>query len=179
MLSDEFNHESGWELTELPEHKVGASREEKCSFMGSCEVWAEVPVVGCWQCSGRRLAKRSLSKRSTWRGCVLRCHSPLEALRLLLSHVATNRDGRHGGRNVTVLDAKMARLHAFAESEVFVELPPERWKPGFCGSARASMARATQTPSGSAFLRLSLRQCLSSAGKPTHASSATGQGTSS
>ena len=58
---------------------------------------------------------------------------PLEALRLLLSHVATNRDGSHGGRNVTVLDAKMAHPHAFAESEVCVELPPERWKPGFSG----------------------------------------------
>ena len=58
---------------------------------------------------------------------------PLEAIRLLLSHVASGRTGKRGGRKVMVLDAKKAHLHAFAEREIYIELPPERRKPGVCG----------------------------------------------
>ena len=49
---------------------------------------------------------------------------PLEALRLLLSHVATGRKGKVRGRKVMILDAEKPHLHAFAEREVYVELPP-------------------------------------------------------
>ena len=37
---------------------------------------------------------------------------PLEAFRLLLSHAASGRDGKHGGMKVMLLDAKKAHLHA-------------------------------------------------------------------
>jgi len=58
---------------------------------------------------------------------------PLEALRLLVSHVATGRRGRRGGRKIMVLDAKKAHPPAFAEREIYIELPPERRRPGYCG----------------------------------------------
>ena len=32
-----------------------------------------------------------------------------------------------------ILDAKKAHLHAFAEREVYIELPPGRRRPGVCG----------------------------------------------
>ena len=71
---------------------------------------------------------------------------PLEALRLLLSHAATNRDDSEGGRKFMVLDAKKAHLHAFAEREVYIELPPERWKPGVCGRLSRSLYGMRDAP---------------------------------
>ena len=71
---------------------------------------------------------------------------PLEALRLLLSHVATGRKGKVGGRKVMVLDAKKAHLHAFAEREVYIELPPERRRPGVCGRLVRSLYGTRDAP---------------------------------
>ena len=68
---------------------------------------------------------------------------PLEALRLVLSHVATGTDGR----KIMILDAKKAHLHAYAEREMFVELPPERRRPGFCGRLVRSLYGTRDAPS--------------------------------
>ena len=50
---------------------------------------------------------------------------PLEALRLLLSGMATDRQIGANETKMMVLDAKKAHLHAAAERELFIELPPE------------------------------------------------------
>jgi len=46
-----------------------------------------------------------------------------------------------------LLDAKKARLHAFAEREIFIELPPERRRPGFCGRLVRSLYGTRDAPS--------------------------------
>ena len=58
---------------------------------------------------------------------------PLEALRLMISHAASNRSK---GYKILVMDARKAHLHAYAEREIFVELPPELRKPGVCARLR-------------------------------------------
>ena len=67
---------------------------------------------------------------------------PLEALRLVLSHVATGTDSR----NIMILDAKKAHLHAYAEREMFVALPPERRRPSFCGRLVRSLYGTRDAP---------------------------------
>ena len=46
-----------------------------------------------------------------------------------------------------LLDAKKAHLHAFAERELFIELPPERRRPGFCGKLVRSQHGTRDAPS--------------------------------
>lgn len=137
----------------LPTSLVTAAREEECTFMESWGVWEEVPVAVCWQRTGRRpigtrwvdvnkgdkshpdvRCRLVVQEVNTYKeDAFFASTPPLEALRLLLSHVATGRRGRHGGRKVMVLDAKKAHPHAFAEREIYMELPPERKRPGYCG----------------------------------------------
>eukprot|EP00969_Alexandrium_andersonii_P089832 3966730-Alexandrium_andersonii.AAC.1 len=55
---------------------------------------------------------------------------PLQALRLLLSDLATRRRGgaggrRRGTRTALLMDARKAHLHAHMEDDVYVALPPE------------------------------------------------------
>ena len=57
-----------------------------------------------------------------------------------------HRDNSHGGRKVMVLDAKKAHLHAFAEREDYIELPPERWKLGVCGRLIRSLYGMRDAP---------------------------------
>ena len=196
--SNGFSDENTGE--ELQEHLVRAAREEECSFMDSWEVWEEVPVAVCWQRTGRRpLGTRwvDVNKRdkhspnircrlvaqevNTYReDAFFAATPPLEALRLLLSHVATNSDGSHGGRKVMELDAKKAHLHAFAEREVYIELPPERWKPAVCGRLIRSLYGMRDAPAlWERFLAAQLEAVGFIRGKRTHACSATSQGTSS
>ena len=56
---------------------------------------------------------------------------PLEAMRLILSEAASQ-GGRGRELKVQLLDAKKAHLHAPAVRPIFVELPPERAREGFC-----------------------------------------------
>ena len=63
---------------------------------------------------------------------------PMEALRLLLSHVASGRSSRSGGRTILVVDARKAHLQASAERNLYVALPPEVRVPGL----RARLSRS-------------------------------------
>ena len=66
---------------------------------------------------------------------------PLEALRMLLSHAASGRTCGTGGRKVLVMDARKAHLHALAERNVYVALPPEVRVPGMCARLKAMPVR--------------------------------------
>jgi hypothetical protein len=68
---------------------------------------------------------------------------PLEALRLLVSHAASN---RAKNLKLMVMDARKAHLHAMAEREVFVDLPPERRRPGFCAKLRRCLYGTRDAP---------------------------------
>ena len=157
------------ELTgeQLPAHLVHGAREEECTFMENWGVWEEVPTAECWRRAGRRPTGRRwvdvnkgdsekpdvhvrcrlvAQEVNTYKDALYAATPPLEALRLLLSHVATGRKGKVGGRKVMVLDAKKARLHAFAEREVYIELPPERRRPGICGRLVRSLYGTRDAP---------------------------------
>ena len=64
---------------------------------------------------------------------------PLEALRFVLSEIAT---GKRQGKVVAVVDVRRAHFHAPARRRVFVELPPEDHQPGdehMCGLLQCSL----------------------------------------
>ena len=52
---------------------------------------------------------------------------PLEALKVVLSEIAT---GERGGKVVALVDVRRAYFYAPARRRVFVELPPEDYQPG-------------------------------------------------
>eukprot|EP00969_Alexandrium_andersonii_P006992 305217-Alexandrium_andersonii.AAC.1 len=60
---------------------------------------------------------------------------PTEAVRLLLSDLATRRrglvcGGRRGARKALLIDVRKAHLRAYVEDDVYVALPPEVAQPG-------------------------------------------------
>ena len=66
---------------------------------------------------------------------------PLEALRVVLSEIAT---GNRGGKVVALVDVRRAYSYAPARRRVFVELPPEDCQPGdehMCGLLQYSLLR--------------------------------------
>eukprot|EP00969_Alexandrium_andersonii_P172669 7633023-Alexandrium_andersonii.AAC.1 len=68
----------------------------------------------------------------------------LEALRLLLSDLATRRRDRvcgrrRGVRKALLIDVRKAHLHAYVEDDVYVALPPEVAQPGMCAKLCRSL----------------------------------------
>ena len=63
---------------------------------------------------------------------------PLGALLLLLSHAPSGRSPSTRGRKILVVDARKAHLHASAERNLHVALPPEVRVPGVCARVRRS-----------------------------------------
>ena len=64
---------------------------------------------------------------------------PLEALKVMLSEVAT---GKRGGKVVGLVDVRRAYFHAPSRRRVLVELPPEDYQPGdehMCGLLQCSL----------------------------------------
>jgi hypothetical protein len=137
---------------ELPADLTAEARAEELAFMKEWGVWDVVPVSECWKTTGKRplqskwvdvnkgdlkrpvvrsrfVAKEFADKRSDE---FFAATPPLEALRMLLSHVASGRRSGKGGRKVLVIDARKAHLHALAERLVYVDLPPEVKEPGKC-----------------------------------------------
>eukprot|EP00974_Lingulodinium_polyedra_P128589 11206700-Lingulodinium_polyedra.AAC.1 len=45
-----------------------------------------------------------------------------------------------------VFDARKAHLHTYAEREIFIELPPERRRPGVCGRLVRCLRGASDAP---------------------------------
>ena len=137
----------------LPSALVAAAREEEVAAMESDEwhVWGEVDIKEAWERTGKKPLKGrwvDVNKgghdnpdvRSRWVAKEVNTYRtdaffastpPLEAMRLILSAAATKRK-RGEEHKVMLLDAKKAHLHAPAARQVYVELPPERAKPGRC-----------------------------------------------
>ena len=119
---------------ELPPGLTRAARKEELDFMKDWQVWETVPTAACWQATGRAplqgkwvdvnkgdvanpvvrsryVAKEFANQRDDE---FFAATPPLEALRLLLSHAASGRQTGKGGRQVLVLDALKAHLHAMS-----------------------------------------------------------------
>ena len=71
---------------------------------------------------------------------------PLEALRMLVSHVATDRSLGKDAKKLMVIDARKAHLNAIPTREIFVELPPEIRKPGICGRLKRCLYGTRNAP---------------------------------
>ena len=71
---------------------------------------------------------------------------PLEAIRLLLSRAATGRTHGRGGRKILIIDARKAHLHALADRDIFVQLPPEVAQSGMCGHLRRCLYGTRDAP---------------------------------
>ena len=157
-------HEYWDELTgeHLPTGLVQASRAEELEFLREWEVWEEVPVEECHRVTGRKpLGGRWVDvNKGDARTPVVRCRyvakdfangksdeffaatPPLEALRLLLAHVA----GRNRAEKISVVDARKAHLHAHVDRPIFVELPPEVARPGFCARLKRCLYGTRDAP---------------------------------
>ena len=120
--------------------------------MNSWKVWDVVPVSECKRRTGKAPLKGrwvDVNKGDSSRP-IISCRwvakefntyksaeffaatPPLEALRMMISHAASGRSHGLGGRKLLVIDARKAHLHAMAEREVYVDLPPEQSVPGMC-----------------------------------------------
>ena len=136
----------------LPAALTDAARQEELSFMNSWKVWDVVPISECKQRTGKAPLKGRWVdvNKGDMRRPIVRCRwvakefntyksaeffaatPPLEALRMMISHAASGRTHGQGGRKLLVIDARKAHLHAMAEREVYVDLPPEQSVPGMC-----------------------------------------------
>jgi hypothetical protein len=146
----------------LPAALVRASRAEELDFLKDWDVWEEVPVEECHRVTGRKpLGGRWVDvNKGDARAPVVRCRyvakdfangkndeffaatPPLEALRLLLAHVA----GQSRAEKILVVDARKAHLHAHVDRPIFVELPPEMARPGWCARLKRCLYGTRDAP---------------------------------
>ena len=136
----------------LPPGLVQSARKEEIDFMQSWNVWREVPVAESWSATGKGpLGGRWVDvNKGDDQNPDVRCRwvakdiaftktdeffaamPPIEALRMLLSFTASGRTHGGGGRKILIIDAKKAHLHAFPDRDVYVQLPPEISREGYC-----------------------------------------------
>jgi hypothetical protein len=158
----------------LPPELVAASRGEELEFMAGWQVWDEVPISECLQRTGKkpigtrwidvnkgdRIRPEVRSRLVAQEIAHYRSDDfyaatpPLEALRMLLSEVASKR-----GSKLLVMDARKAHLHAMADRLVYVSLPPEARKAGMCARLRRCLYGTRDAPARwEAFLSAELRK---------------------
>ena len=65
---------------------------------------------------------------------------------MLISHAASGRSSSQGGRKILVIDARKAHLRATTGREIFVELPPEIRRAGFCGRLKRCLYGTRDAP---------------------------------
>ena len=146
----------------IAKHLADEKAEEECSSMEEWGVWDVVP----WEQARARTGKPPI--RTRWvrvnKGDAetpdirvrlvgmevayqkdvefFSATPPLEALKALISWTATRpprEELGQGDRKIMVVDAKKAHIHAWAQRELYIELPPERAQPGKCGKLRRSL----------------------------------------
>ena len=164
-LLDEYTQHSAYfdENTgdSLPAALVDAARREELDFMGHWRVWDVVPVAECIQRTGKKpigskwvdvnkgdRAKPTIRSRLVAREIAFKKNDafyaatpPLEALRMILSSVASNR-----GHGILVMDASKAHLHASVDRLIYVDLPIEVRVPGMCARLRRCLYGTRDAP---------------------------------
>jgi hypothetical protein len=152
----------------LPEKLVQAARGEEIEFMDTWGVWIPTPISTCWEKTGKgplggrwvdvnkgddespevrcRYVAKDLALTKTDE--FFAAMPPLEALRMILSYVASGRKHGRGGRKVLVIDARKAHIHAYPDRDIFVDLPPEikAKYPGMCGWLRRMLYGTRDAP---------------------------------
>ena len=137
----------------LPPKLVSKARREEIDVMVDWKVWEEVPTSLCWQKTGKgplggrlndvnkgdeespNIRCRYVAKEIAYYKCddFFSAMPPLETLRMMISRAATARSTSRGGRKILVIDARKAHLHAMTDRDIFVMLPPEIRRAGYCG----------------------------------------------
>ena len=155
-------------------------------------VWEDVSLAVCWYPTGRRLQgtrwvgvknrdKHSPDVRfrlvaqefnTNREDSFFAATPPLESLRLLLSHVTTNRDGSHGGQRSWYSTQRRRTSMLSRSVRSISNFHPNAGSVRLASSSGAFTVRGMRS-SWIAFLP-SLRQWASSVGRPTHACSAKG-----
>lgn len=152
----------------MPEGLVKAARGEEIEFMNSWGLWVPTPVSTCWEKTGKPpLGGRWVDiNKGDDNTLDVRCRyvakdlalvksdeffaamPPLEALRMILSYVATGRKYGKGGRTVIIIDARKAHIHAYPDRDIFVDLPPELQAqfPGMRGWLRRMLYGTRDAP---------------------------------
>ena len=147
---------------QLPAELVRASRAEELEFLKAWEVWDEVRVEECFKITGRKpLGGRWVDvNKGDARSPAVRCRyvakdfaagkndeffaatPPLEALRFLMAHMA----GQNRAERILVVDARKAHLHAHVDRPIYVELPPEIARPGWCARLKRCLYGTRDAP---------------------------------
>ncbi len=147
----------------LDHDAVKKARAEELTLIDKLGVWVEVPEAQCYQSTGRapistrwvdinkgdderveirsRLVARELKaqqqREGQTRDDVFSATPPHEGIRLLFS-LAMTEDGVDD-KKMIFIDISRAHFHSPARREIYVALPPERGRPGFCAKLQKSM----------------------------------------
>ena len=144
--------------------KVLVARTEELEFMDKLDVMTEVPLEQCWLETNAkpvgtkwvdinkgddarvelraRLVAMELKSQQVRAGIsrddVFSATPPLEAVRLLLSMMMTEKKVAKRYK-MMFIDISRAHFHSPARRRLYVELAPERARPGWCGLLNKSM----------------------------------------
>ena len=78
---------------------------------------------------------------------------------MLISDVASSKKRGSDQRKMMIIDARKAHLHAVPDREIYVELPPEVRRPGYCGRLKRCLYGTRDAPARwEAYLSAELRK---------------------
>ena len=155
-------------LTEgvLPEAMVRHARDEELELMEDWGVWDVVdvseavrvigkpPLGGRWvdvdkgDSENPNVRCRYVAKEIAYfrDDGLFAAMPPLESLRMLVSHLATDRQQGSKGLKMLVVHARKAHLHVTPTRDIYIALPPERHQPGKCAKLRRCLHGTRDAP---------------------------------
>jgi hypothetical protein len=145
---DEESWKTAWDdvkKRELDYGKVMVARGTEVDYIRKSKLYNKVPRAKCWEETGKAPIKSGWvdtnkgdedcpNYRSRWVGKefntgkedgLFAATPPLEALRLLVSELATSRKGRARVKRMLICDVSRAYFYAPVVKKIFVELPDE------------------------------------------------------
>ena len=154
----------------LPHGLTSKARLEELEFMRSWHVWQVVSRSEAWKKTGKaplrgrwvdtnKADSVNPNVRCRWVACdiakwrddaMFAATPPLEALRFLMSDLATRRRNgtrQKGQRKAMFIDVRKAHLHAYVDREIFVDLPPEAAQEGKCAKLVRCLYGTRDAPS--------------------------------
>ena len=156
----------------LDRNLVQEARAEEVRFLRERKIYEKVPIAEAWTVTGRApiggrwvdhdkgsdgihdVRSRYVAKdyNNGQQEGLFAAMPPLEAKRMLFSHVATNRRQGREAVEISFIDARKAYYNAKPARPVYVALPPEDGQPGMCAKlnwcmygTREAASRWTET----------------------------------
>ena len=145
---------------------VHAARQEEIEFILEWDVWEEASTEDCRRETGKGpfggrwvdVSKGDKTSPNIRCRCVateiayersddfFAAMPHLEALRMLVSHVATDRGVGKEAKKLMVIDARKAHLYAVRNRTIFVEFPPELRKLNRCARLKRCLFGTRDAP---------------------------------